>query len=59
MANGIDRMSPSPGARVEEARDRWWLVAAAGLALFVGWVDMSIINVTLPIIERDLEILTI
>ncbi|MQA95082.1 MAG: hypothetical protein GEV11_10705 [Streptosporangiales bacterium] len=42
----------------EEGRDRWWLVAAAGLAVFMASVDMSIVNVTLPVIERDLKIPT-
>jgi MFS family permease len=38
--------------------DRWWLVVAAGLAVFMASVDMSIVNVALPAIERDFEIAT-
>lgn len=39
-------------------RDQWWLVVAAGLAVFMASVDMSIVNVALPAIERDFEIAT-
>lgn len=46
------------GAPVEQERDRWWLVAAAGLAVFMASVDMSIVNVALPVIERDFAIPT-
>src|SRR5687767_4466258 len=34
-------------------RDRWWLVAALGLAVFMAMLDMSIVNVALPGIERE------
>jgi MFS family permease len=39
-------------------RDRWWLVVAAGMAVFMASVDTSIVNVALPAIERDLGIAT-
>lgn len=55
---GVDRLRPSPGRHVEAERDRWWLVAAAGLAVFMASVDMSIVNVALPVIERDLQLTT-
>lgn len=37
-------------------KNQWWLVVAAGLAVFMASVDMSIVNVALPAIERDLGI---
>lgn len=46
----------SQGAQVDRERNRWWLVVAAGLAVFMASVDMSIVNVALPAIERDLGI---
>jgi len=42
----------------DSARNQWWLVVAAGLAVFMASVDMSIVNVALPAIEHDLEIAT-
>ncbi|WP_199432488.1 MFS transporter [Qaidamihabitans albus] len=56
MTDGIDRMSPE--AHVDRQRDRWWLVAAVGLAVFMASVDMSIVAVALPVIEGDFEITT-
>lgn len=56
MADETDRKSPD--AHVERERNRWWLVAAAGLAVFMASVDMSIVNIALPVIEADLEIPT-
>lgn len=38
--------------RVQQ-RDRWWVVVAAGLAVFIAVLDMSVVNVALPVIERD------
>lgn len=46
------------GTHVDGQRDRWWLVAAAGLAVFMASVDMSIVNVALPAIEQHFEIPT-
>lgn len=44
--------------QTEVARNQWWLVIAAGLAVFMASVDMSIVNVALPAIERDFDIAT-
>jgi MFS family permease len=35
-------------------RNRWLLVAAAGLAVFMATIDMSIVNVAMPAIQKDL-----
>jgi MFS family permease len=56
VADETDRTSPEGPAEGE--RNRWWLVAAAGLAVFMASVDMSIVNVALPVVERDFEIPT-
>jgi MFS family permease len=56
MADGIDRGNPV--AQDEGERNQWWLVIAAALAVFMASVDMSIVNVALPAIERDLKIST-
>src|SRR5918998_1374566 len=58
VADGADRTHPSAGAPAGEQQDRWWLVAAAGLAVFMASVDMSIVSVALPVIERDLQVPT-
>ncbi|MCW2131929.1 MFS transporter [Arthrobacter sp. VKM Ac-2550] len=42
----------------EEQHNQWWLVIAAGLAVFMASVDMSIVTAALPVIERDLNIST-
>lgn len=34
--------------REKQDRDRWWLVVAAGVALFMGQLDATIVNVALP-----------
>jgi len=34
--------------------NRWWLVAAAGLIVFMAALDMTAVNVALPTIEREL-----
>jgi MFS family permease len=57
MADGTDRRG-SLVAQAEGERNQWWLVVAAGLAVFMASVDMSIVNVALPAIERDFEIAT-
>jgi MFS family permease len=57
MAYGTDRRG-SPGAQADRGRNRWWLVVAAGLAVFMASVDMSIVNVALPAIERDFQLAT-
>jgi MFS family permease len=57
MADGTDRRG-SPVAQGGRERNRWWLVVAAGLAVFMASVDMSIVNVALPAIERDFQIAT-
>lgn len=44
--------------KIAPGRDRWWLVVAAGLAVFMASVDLSIVNVALPAIERDLKVTT-
>lgn len=36
-----------------EAKNRWWLVAAVGLAVFVAVLDTTIVGVALPVIGRD------
>ncbi|MER5214333.1 MFS transporter [Streptomyces sp. NPDC002838] len=36
-------------------RDRWWLIVAAGLAIFIAQLDASIVGVALPRIEADLH----
>ncbi|QPP08871.1 MFS transporter [Streptomyces bathyalis] len=55
MTDGTDRGGPRPVGPAEDERDRWWLVVAAGLAVFMASVDMSIVNVALPAIERDFQ----
>jgi MFS family permease len=55
MARGSGRRE-SPLARGDMERNQWWLVVAAGLAVFMASVDMSIVNVALPAIERDFQI---
>ncbi|WBB50408.1 MFS transporter [Verrucosispora sp. WMMA2044] len=48
----------SPDHQVGTQADQWWLVIAAGLAVFMASVDMSIVNVALPAIEQDFGIAT-
>jgi MFS family permease len=45
-------------AQADNGRNRWWLVVAAGLAVFMASVDLSIVTVALPAIERDFETAT-
>jgi MFS family permease len=42
---------PAPGEAV--GRNRWWLVAGMGLAVFMAMLDLSVVNVALPAIEQD------
>lgn len=56
MANGDPRGNPV--GQYDGERNRWWLVIAAALAVFMASVDMSIVNVALPAIERDFGITT-
>lgn len=55
MADEADRRG-SRTTQPGEERDRWSLVVAAGLAVFMASIDMSIVNVALPAIEHDLGI---
>jgi MFS family permease len=57
MAIGTDRRERRV-AQADRKRNQWWLVAAAGLAVFMASVDLTIVNVALPAIERDFEIAT-
>lgn len=47
------RPAEPPAAGIDE-RDRWWIIVAAALAVFMASVDMSVVNVALPAIGRDL-----
>jgi len=42
----------------DRQRNHWWVVVAAGLAVFMASVDMSIVNIALPAIERDFTVPT-
>jgi MFS family permease len=54
-----DNDRPSkPDGQAGGERNRWWLVVAAGLAVFMASVDMTIVNVALPAMEHDLGIAT-
>lgn len=44
--------------KIAPGRDRWWLVVAAGLAVFMASVELSIVNVALRAIERDVKVTT-
>lgn len=35
-------------------RSRWWVLAAVSLATFMTYLDTSVVNVSLPTIQRDL-----
>lgn len=61
MADGADRGSDRPGEVAgtdRRPRDRWVLIFAAGLAVFMASVDMSIVNVSLAAIEQDFGVPT-
>jgi MFS family permease len=57
MAHGTDPRR-SPVAQADGGGNQWWLVIAAAMAVFMASVDMSIVNVALPAIERDFGIAT-
>jgi len=42
----------------EEQQNQWWLVVAAGPAVFMASVDLSIVTAALPVIEHDLGLST-
>jgi MFS family permease len=42
----------------DRERNHWWVVVAAGLEVFMASVDMSIVNIALPAVERDFTIPT-
>ena len=50
--------SSPPVVAIELRQDRWWLVAAGALAVFMAMLDMSVVNVALPVIEHDLNTTT-
>ena len=45
-----------PASGADQQRDEWWLVVAAALAVFMASIDMSIVNIALPAIERDFAV---
>jgi MFS family permease len=55
MTDGADRRTTSE-AQADGEVNQWWLVVAVGLAVFMASMDMSIVNVALPAIERDFEV---
>ncbi|MEU7219886.1 MFS transporter [Nocardia iowensis] len=55
MVGETDRPTGA-GTQGGTEKDQWWLVIGASLAVFMASVDMSIVNVALPAIERDLGI---
>ena len=42
----------------ERVVDRWWLVVAAGVALFMGQLDSTIVTVALPTLETEFDTTT-
>jgi MFS family permease len=52
----MEERSPGNGVPAvgDGAGNRWWLVAAAGLAVFMAQLDTTIVNVALPAIEAEL-----
>ncbi len=44
MADETDHRT-TPAAQTDEQPNQWWLMVAAGLAVFMASVDMSIVNV--------------
>lgn len=40
----------------QQAGNRWWLVVAMGLAVFMAMLDMSIVGIALPSIETDFDV---
>jgi MFS family permease len=55
MTDRADRRV-TPAAQADGGANQWWLVVAVGLAVFMASVDMSIVNVALPAIERDFKV---
>lgn len=55
MVDDTDRRE-SLETQADTGKNQWWLVIAAALAVFMASVDMSIVNVALPAMERDLGI---
>ncbi|NIK61975.1 MFS transporter [Kribbella shirazensis] len=43
------------GDRPPVEGNRWWLVVAVGLAVFMAMLDMSIVGIALPSIEADFD----
>ncbi len=52
LSSGSRKQPNVPGPHAPE-RARWLLVAGLGLAVFMAMLDMSIVNVALPGIQRD------
>jgi EmrB/QacA subfamily drug resistance transporter len=46
--------SPHPLSQHDTAR-QWWVLIAVGLCLFLGSVDVSIVNVALPTLMQDFQ----
>ncbi|TDD25953.1 hypothetical protein [Nonomuraea diastatica] len=40
----------------ETSRDRWWLVAASGIAVFMTQLDATVVNVAIPTIQEGMGI---
>ncbi|MEO3802285.1 MFS transporter [Nonomuraea sp. B1E8] len=40
----------------ETSRDRWWLVAASGIAVFMTQLDATVVNVAIPTIQERMGI---
>src|SRR4051794_26261391 len=52
---GDGHSSPDRAAAVDSQQpNRWWLVLAAGLVSFVAMMEMSVVNVTLPVLQQEL-----
>src|SRR5918995_6237461 len=43
------------GVRPPTEGNRWWLVVAVGLAVFMAMLDMSVVGIALPSIEADFD----
>ncbi|MCM0674517.1 MFS transporter [Micromonospora phytophila] len=46
----------APQLPAQQERNRWWLVVAAGLAVFMAMLDMSIVGIALPNIGADFDV---